>query len=393
MVEQAKLGKSLLARYDDIIHAWVISGDTWDYKERIAKKATFALSKKEYRRFGKVWIFEGKTLPEEISRLVDWGKSGGEKPQDAPPAERGETAKVEEQPTESKKRSRHTKLRPAKRAIVKKQDSKERVIPPTGDTFVAPSWWNLLCTYLMKGAARPAIAIVGPAGNGKTTTAEAALRALYGDEGYIVIDAEPTTEAIDLIGTNTLTPQGEVWKDGKVTKAFREGKAVLINEYDALDPRVAMCLQSALQDAGPSGKGRYVTTPGNRDGDRVYPAGECPVILTMNTYGSGPNRQYVGRNKQDAANLDRLTFISTTYENEDQILRRRGHKAQTAKQIVAWAHRTRQNIERAALTIILSNRTLIRMAQGIDVYGWTFEQAVEQEFMGRLDAETREQVK
>ncbi len=113
----------------------------------------------------------------------------------------------------------------------------------------------------------------------------------------------------------------------------------------------------------------------------------------MNTYGSGATREYVGRNALDAATADRFTIIGTGYENEAAILSARGFKKSNARKLDLWAGRMRSRIEANALRVILSMRTLLRMAQAIERYGLDFEVAVGKEFLGRLDPETRELLK
>lgn len=260
--------------------------------------------------------------------------------------------------------------------------------PEASTSIVKPAYWDDLVQYLTPGVARPAIALVGPAGNGKTTAAESVCESLKYE--YVVIDATEYLEPADLVGAMTYHPEkGEVWKDGKVTKAFREGKAIIINEFDALNPRAALCLQSVCQDKGLNGKGRYVTTPG-AESDRVYPNGDCPLIVTMNTYGTGATRQYVGRNALDAATADRFTIISTGYENEAAILRSHGYSLANAQKLETWAKSMRQRIDENALRVILSLRTLLRTAQAIETYGQEFDTAVLKEFMNRLEPEVRE---
>ena len=262
-------------------------------------------------------------------------------------------------------------------------------VPEPSQGFIKPCYWVDLMMYLTPGDSRPAIMLVGPAGNGKTTAAEEACKA--NEYEYLVVDANEYLEPADLVGSMTYDPQqGEVWRDGPVAQAFRAGQAIIINEFDALNPRAALCLQSVMQDPGANGQGRYVTTPGAAEHDRVFPQGDCPLILTANTFGTGPNRQYVGRNTMDAASMDRITIVSTDYENEAAILEARGYSPFTAARLETWAHETRQRIEENALRVILSNRTLQRMAQVIERYGRTFEVAIEKEFLGRLDTDTRE---
>jgi ABC-type multidrug transport system fused ATPase/permease subunit len=61
-----------------------------------------------------------------------------------------------------------------------------------------PSYWQELIEDLTPGIAEPAVALVGPSGNGKTTAAEAALDSL--DYNYVVIDATEFIEPSDIVG-------------------------------------------------------------------------------------------------------------------------------------------------------------------------------------------------
>ena len=244
--------------------------------------------------------------------------------------------------------------------------------------FTAPTWYELIELFIQH---RPAIAVVGPAGNGKTTTVEVALE--MNNIAFVSLSCTDRTEVLDLVGGTVLTTDGEQWRDGLVTRAFREGKAVVLDEADTLDPRVMMALQNALQDAGPDGRARFVNTPEGR----VYPSALCPIILCMNTHGGGGSRAYNGRNKLDAASLDRLSFISTTYENEIDILTSRGYKKNNAEKIVAWATVTRKKIDDAGMNITLSPRTLLRMAQAMEVFKWDLEFSANVEFLSRLESD------
>lgn len=254
--------------------------------------------------------------------------------------------------------------------------------------MVKPSYWSELADYLRPGAARPVVGLVGPAGNGKTTVAKAAMEAY--EFQYIEIDCTEFTEPADLIGGMMIKAEkggtSSIWIDGPITRAFKEGLGIILNEYDALNPRAALCLQSVFQDAGADKKGRYVTTVGCPDHDRVYPQGDCPIILSLNTYGTGGSRQYVGRNTMDAASMDRITLITTGYENEAAIIVAHGYSKTVGEKLEKWANDVRSVIEGNTLKVILSNRTLIRMAQSLEVYGWSWRKTVEKEFLGRFES-------
>lgn len=260
--------------------------------------------------------------------------------------------------------------------------------PQEVSDFIKPSYWEDLIYYLRFPEVYPAIALVGPTGNGKTTTAVKAQEAL--GVQYVVIDMNEFITPEELIGGFSYDPEkGRVWVDGTVTYAFRNGMNIIINEFDAANPRAVMCLQSVLQDPGTQGVGRYVTIPGSEE-DRVYPQGPCTVIVTMNTYGTGATRSYVGRNAADAATMDRFAFISTIYENEDKILVARGFKARTAKALIDWATNKRKIIDENALKLNISPRVLMRMAHLIEARDMTLPQAAESQFLSRVAVEDRE---
>lgn len=241
--------------------------------------------------------------------------------------------------------------------------------------FTPPSWWELITVYVQH---RAGIAIVGPAGNGKTTTAEMALTA-SGME-YISISCTDRTEVVELVGGFMLTADGEQWRDGAVTTAFKNGWAVILDEADALDPRVMMSLQNALQDAGADGSARFINTPQGK----VYPADKCPIVMCMNTFGDGADRQYNSRNKLDAASRDRLTYIATDYENEVNILKARGFNGFNARRIVERVQELRQRITDNALPVVISPRTMLNIAQAVETFGWSLDTAFEVECFGKI---------
>ena len=60
------------------------------------------------------------------------------------------------------------------------------------------------------------------------------------------------------------------------------------------------------------------------------------------------------------------------------------------KDLETWARGMRQKIESHALRVILSVRTLLRMAQAVEAYGQSVETAIEKEFLARLPTEVRD---
>lgn len=250
--------------------------------------------------------------------------------------------------------------------------------------FVKPSWWSRLIGYLKQE--RPVIAIAGPAGNGKTLGATQALSAL--NIPYEVYDCTAYTDVDALVGRYSFRQDesgaGEVWVDGIVARCFRNGWGLVLNEYDALDPRAALALQSALQDDA----NRYLTT----EAGVITPAGACPILLTLNTFGSGATRMYTGRNTLDAASLDRLTFISTGYESELEILSAWGVGLVVMAHYLGWVKKARTAIDNNGVRAVLSLRTHRRVMSAVNA-GCTLAQAIDQEFYERLNADDADAIR
>lgn len=251
------------------------------------------------------------------------------------------------------------------------------LVKPSLD-FVPPSWSRDFADMLAIGAT---IAVAGPAGNGKTTGA----RKLLERSGFNVYEFDCTDATLpqDLIGRTTLRQDNGAtvteWSAGPIAKAFADPKgAVLLNEYDALDPRTGMALQSALESADV----RRVTAPDS--GEQLRSHGPCPIVLTLNTIGHGATVEYQGRNALDGANRDRIEIITTGYEAEADIMVAHGYQRETADRLAAWAHDSRAKLAGISSREILSNRRLLTAAALIDRCGYSLGDAVRKAFVCRL---------
>lgn len=143
--------------------------------------------------------------------------------------------------------------------------------------------------------------ITGAAGTGKTSACENAASALnmpFAFEGSIV---DAMTQIFGWIrphdGQLQRTPFREIWEHGGV---------FVFDDFDGSIPNEAMKLNTLLANgvcAFPDGMiKRHV---------------DCVIILTANTFGQGATNDYVGRMKQDAAFLDRFSFIQ--WEIDEQL--------------------------------------------------------------------------
>lgn len=145
-------------------------------------------------------------------------------------------------------------------------------------------------------AARVNTMLVGPAGSGKTTAGLKVAEALKLPFEF--------TGAID----NAYKLAGFIDAQGRIVhtgfrRAFENGGVFLFDEMDGSMPGALLAFNAALaNDMYDFPDGCVKRHPDFR------------AIAGANTYGTGADRQYVGRNKLDAASLDRYAVLEWGYD-------------------------------------------------------------------------------
>lgn len=195
---------------------------------------------------------------------------------------------------------------------------------------------KLLGACMTRSIAGPTnVWLTGPAGSGKTKGAEGVAKAL-GIEFYF-------NGAIDTPYKLT----GFIDAGGKLHRtAFREayenGGVYLFDEVDASLPGALLAFNAALANG-------YADFP---DG-RIKRHKDCVIIAAANTWGTGPNSDYVGRNKLDAAFIDRFVQIAWEYDNNlEKILA--GHESWTT-----YVQKVRHNVLQKGIKAVISPRSSI----------------------------------
>jgi cobaltochelatase CobS len=141
--------------------------------------------------------------------------------------------------------------------------------------------------------------LVGPAGSGKSTAAFEAARAI--GLPYYMQSVGPQTSKADLVGFKNA--MGE-YQETPLRQAYERGGVFLLDEIDAGNPSVLTLLNALLANGHMTfGCGQLV----ERHADFI-------CIAAANTYGTGADRQYVGRNQLDAATLDRFFVLEWPYD-------------------------------------------------------------------------------
>ena len=221
--------------------------------------------------------------------------------------------------------------------------------------------------------------VVGPAGSGKTTLAMDACVKMFdvkkGTEEFNKVFAQisfsPDTLSTDLIGMPDVNGN---FHESEVVRVFREGGIILFDEVDAADPSILVKVNTMLANG-------TVATP---NGVSVKHA-QCYIIVAANTFGTGPDAMYVGRNRLDAATLDRfvMSTIEVGYDTKLEESLMKDLTEPKRKELQEFVKNVRSKIEANHMQRLCSTRFVINstkwLANGKDMkfikdryfLGWT----------------------
>ena len=142
--------------------------------------------------------------------------------------------------------------------------------------------------------------VVGPAGSGKSHAMEQIARDL-GLKFYMANRIQNTFELVgfvDAAGKYVTT---------QFYEAFTKGGLFFFDEVDASSPEALVTINAAVAQ-------KHMAFPGHAGNIAMHK--DFKAVVAGNTYGTGSTFQYTGRNKLDAATLDRFMVIDWDYDRE-----------------------------------------------------------------------------
>lgn len=213
--------------------------------------------------------------------------------------------------------------------------------------------------------------ISGPAGSGKTTACRDVATSLGIDFYYTGAAVMPT----DFIGYQC--PHTRVWIHKEFTRAFINGGVFLNDEADANFPQAQLAINGPIAN-------KFIVGP---TGERHEAHKDFVFICAANTWGNGATAEYCGRNKLDAAFLDRFAY-RLHWDYDTRLERALAGDDWIGSRVADFINMVRMNVQRNRLKILITPRATIDIADMIRA-GFSLREAVSMNFCAGLDREQR----
>ncbi|WP_165388825.1 AAA family ATPase [Cuneatibacter caecimuris] len=226
------------------------------------------------------------------------------------------------------------------------------MIPDLGDEFVIPQALHSLCNAIVYGDVT-SVLFHGPAGTGKTMSCKLAAQRI----GLPILDTINCTENLDEYILGKFIPDEDriVFRESYVTKAIRDGGAVVFEEINFAKPQYLAFLNSLLDDNG------FVRLD---NGEIVHRNKNFRFFATMNL-------GYFGTKELNQALYNRFQAVVEISELSDEaIMRMLTMRVPECKdkvdKVLGAYHKIKKKIESEELDVVISPRNLenwVRLAK------------------------------
>jgi cobaltochelatase CobS len=240
---------------------------------------------------------------------------------------------------------------------------------------VAGETHEVLPEVLLALSARCHVLLVGPAGTGKSMLAKHCAEAL-GLE-LQAISLGPTTPMSKVFGY--FDAHGE-YHDTPFRRAFEHGGVMLLDELDNGHPGLLAELNQALALGVCAFADRMVTAHEN-----------FRLVATGNTYGTGGDRNFVGRQALDAATLDRFVVVDVGIDErleERLAMALAPRRKDEVRALLTEVRRLRQVADEKRLPVMFSPRACLDGAKLLAA-GATYDQVLRWRVIRGLSAAHR----
>lgn len=191
------------------------------------------------------------------------------------------------------------------------------------------------------------VMLVGPKGCGKTYLAEQIAKNLARPHGMMSLSGGVTEGKLFGRVTPNITTGKSEYHRPPFVELFEEGGVFLLDEVDAADPNVLLSINSALAN-GVLPLDRPKTPLARRHEEFV-------CMAAANTWGNGADRQYVGRNQQDGAFVERFVEIEMDYDKDLEM-----RLCPDRTDMVEVLQKIRDNVSRNRMERAISTRFILR---------------------------------
>lgn len=203
--------------------------------------------------------------------------------------------------------------------------------------------------------------LVGPSGSGKTFLAGKVAEAL--DRPFSANSCSAGMSESQLTGWLLPTEAGGAFNyvPSPFVNAYENGGIHLLDEIDAADENTIIFINGALA-------GNEFYLPQRYGNPRIKRHPEFVCIAAANTWGHGADEMYTGRNRMDAATMDRFRMGTVHVGYSDVV-----EDALVDGLTLDWGRSVRKAIAEHRLERIMSTRTLLDMTRQIQELNWPLD--------------------